>query len=163
MAANGRGCGYLALLILLMGATGLWYSLQDIRTSYEISTWPSTEGEITSSGSTPASGRSAERRHHLEIRYKYKVKEKELQGQGLFPSKMERAYKKRKVEQVVKSYPVGKRVRVYYDPEEPENSSLNKSATSTTWLGLVFGAIISAVGFWALLVVVKASRAGSPD
>lgn len=98
--------------------------------------WPSIEGVVTASSvyGTPGKGRGA----HPEIHYQF-----QLNGQSYAGDKLDfggdNNYGKNP-QPFVAQYPAGKLIKIYYDPDNPENSVLfpeHNSATGNLILSLV--------------------------
>ncbi|MCK9614104.1 MAG: DUF3592 domain-containing protein [Candidatus Omnitrophica bacterium] len=107
------------------------------------SQWPSTEGYIVSSEITRHANGSSRRlratRYSPNIYYTYKINGIEYEGRRL--TFMNSSGGKSWAEQKVNNYPAGKRVDVYYKPQDLTISVLEPGATMK-WLILSSGAIL---------------------
>ncbi len=156
---------YLILLqlVLAMGGYGLmeYSQLKKARASYD---WPSTQGTVIRSwvlvgsrerrsSSSPQpfrGGRSNAMRtsgggptRHLQLTYTYSVKDKRYKGKliryGSFSPDPD---------EMVKRYPKGRAVTVYYDPRDPKNAVLERGVPLSIFI--VLAVTGGAMGLWVL-------------
>lgn len=109
------------ILILLVGVVIGTREALEMRSSLK---WPSTEGQIISSTiskSTRDEDGCCE--YELHVRYSYQVDGMVLEGNRLRVRSDSSQFLSH-VEKKQAEYPVGARVKVYYDPEQPDRSVL---------------------------------------
>ncbi len=123
---------------------GIWNSLE----AFSSRSWPEAVGKITFS--TVASYESDSNSgtttmFYPDIRYNYSVNGKEFTGNkvdlGEYSSS-DVGY----AQKITARYPVGKSVRVYYDPAHPGTAVLEPGFTGGLWIPLVIGGVFSVVG-----------------
>jgi hypothetical protein len=138
------GTPFAVIGLVLMGIATHIYMLDGAMKS-----WPSTDGAVISSrleGSinTQAKDKWGYQRPYESsvpsVRYRYVLDSKQFDGSRIVrePSAMSPAEAKR----VIDRYPVGKTVKVYYDPKDPASSVLefkDSIAISVIVLGLIGG------------------------
>jgi hypothetical protein len=114
-----------------------WTILQNARAS---ASWPTAEGVISSSEvshSTDAEGGDS---YSPEVDYQYTV-----DGLPFSDSTIkfgENSYDRRRTaEEIAATYPVGRPVTVYYDPEEPDNAVLEPGVSGGSYIVLGIGVI----------------------
>lgn len=125
----------LAALCGVFGAGFLYWAFSQMWYVYTSSAWVATEGMITMSQfiDNPPRGDDEAR-----IRYIYSVNGETYEGRNLLPGSL--AYADALEAQKVAEYPVGMTTNVYYDPQNPQNSSLEPGTpTRLTYLGLLLG------------------------
>lgn len=106
--------------------------------------WPSTNGEVLSSGIRASQSGGS---YFPEIRYRYNVNSVEYESKVVRLSEsVLTGSSKRLAENRVNKYPQGQVVTVYYDPEDPDISALE---TEMSFSGLIFYAVL-ALGFWGV-------------
>lgn len=142
------GCGGALLFLVVFGAVGIglgiwgWGVLTNARVSEG---WPTVEGRVVRSEvdhSTDAEGGDS---YTPEIEYEYTVDGLEYEnnrvrfGENSYSSR-------RRAEEETGRYPVGRRVEVYYEPGDPDNSVLEPGATLGSYLGVVMGAMFLGIG-----------------
>jgi formylglycine-generating enzyme required for sulfatase activity len=145
------------LLLLLFSAIAAWTFVAELRAQIrggQSESWPSTEGEILSSDVEerpfPVSlGENSASYHTPVVCYEYEVNGT-LYESRTFSVGSKLFLIQSRAEEVIARYPVGKKVRVYYDPNNPEMATLEPgiSAGSLVLLGLKAVALI--VLLWAL-------------
>lgn len=114
------------IVILLVGVVIGTREALEMRASLK---WPSTEGQIISSSISehtykryPDSTNTC-CKYELLVRYRYEVDGMMLEGNRL-RVRPDRLTARRLVERQQAEYTVGARVKVYYDPEQPDRAVL---------------------------------------
>lgn len=138
---KGKGClsSIFSMGIFLLIGIGLtfwgWNILQNARASAE---WPTADGKVTKSEvsySTDADGGDS---YSPEVTYTYTVNNTSYSNNTIKFG--ENAYSSRnKAEGIASSYPVGKNVTVYYDPEKPERSVLEPGVSAGSYIVIGIG------------------------
>jgi hypothetical protein len=133
------------IIVVILGGLGItiwgWRSQASSRKARQ---WPCVEGIIEQS--QPGSEQSDLLPH---IQYTFQVGEKSYRQTFQFPSgthplpEFTRSY--------LDKYPVGKNVQIYYDPQNPQRSTL-EPGTQGDWLVLALG-ILTVIGGVAALIV----------
>jgi hypothetical protein len=128
-----------AAFSLLAGAALVWLSLWLKLRSQQCLQWPSVMGQVTESHVDDARLETTK----PVLRYRY-----EVGGQtyvGFRASFSGYGVSRAAMEAVVRPYPQGSRVRVYYDPMHPASAVLDNTAPSDWLYWFLFG-----VGFLVL-------------
>lgn len=125
-------------LALLCGAFGLaflgWAGSQ-LWSIFASGAWVQTQGMVTLSEFIDNPPR---RDDEARIRYIYEVGGKSYEGRNLLPAPL--AYGDAQEELKVREYPAGSTAAVYYDPQNPEASALERGRpTRLTYIGLILG------------------------
>ncbi len=132
------------VLILLGGIAITAWGWRIMRQAQQKKQWPTSQGTITECEPT---SRHDDLLPH--IRFSYQVANKDYHQTFQFPDdtnplpEFAQAY--------VKKYPVGKTVQVYYNPEQPQEATLEPS-TQGDWMIMAIG-ILMVIGGAAALVV----------
>lgn len=136
------------LLFLVGGVAALAFGVRDLLAIRAASRWPSAEGVVESSEvrteirETRRDNRTRRyREYSAAVVYRFTVDGVSIRGQrvrfGGFVSDTPEA-----AERDVASYPAGSAVVVFYDPENPEDSVLERGVSAGAWilpgLGLAF-------------------------
>jgi hypothetical protein len=148
MKAAFSGCmsalGFMVLFVLIGGGLSYWgwNILQDARAS---TSWPTVQGGITSSEVTVSSDSEGADSYSPEVTYRFQI-----DGQIFASSQIkfgENSYgSRRKAQEIVNQYPVGKQVMVYYEPERPTNAVLEPGVSAGSYLVLGLGLFFTAIG-----------------
>lgn len=101
-------------------------------------TWSTTQGRITRSENTWVGSRTRSPRPVIE--YTYEVASRTYVGNRIVFEYVH-VYSRESAEQFLKTYPVGITVPVYYDLENPEESTLQQTHLGL-WSGLFVGAML---------------------
>ncbi|MBP86930.1 MAG: hypothetical protein CMJ64_09460 [Planctomycetaceae bacterium] len=156
MVGRHRSGGFVVALVLGVVFTGVGFSvayflgLPMLREAKASESWPTTDGVITvarvESKQERREGKTTTMySHHIE--YRYSVNDEELTGSrvwttdGHSSSSMSSFAKK-----TVQRYPVGKEVKVFYDPEAPAICALEPGTTWMTYLPLGLGGLFFVIG-----------------
>ncbi len=138
------------LLFTGLGGAFLYWSVSQLWYVFSSRSWPSTEGTIYESRYIDHGRR---RDGEARIRYRYAVNGRSYEGGNLLPGTL--AYTDRDEQEKVRQYRPGMTVPVYYDPENPESSSLEVGVvTRFPFLGLGIGLpfiLYAAYAGWRLL------------
>ncbi|MBN2163908.1 MAG: DUF3592 domain-containing protein [Pontiellaceae bacterium] len=94
--------------------------------------------------------------YSVEIQYAYDVQQQHYEGNRYsFFGGSSNGYEGK--EAVVNQYPPGRGFEVFYDPEKPSESVINRELTGTVWLGLIPLAFV-AFGVLFLVAVLRGGR-----
>jgi len=144
--------GFLGLVFTLFGSYEVYKGMKT-------SSWPSVDGTILSSSMEKTSRRvkrtngSSGRKtsYHLNVAYAYEVNQQKYENDR-FSYGTESYRKLSKAKEALARYPKGKRVPVFYDPDNPSHSVLTRG-TGTSWIAIVLGGLGLLLAFLILLYV----------
>jgi len=150
--SKGKGClsSIFSMGIFLLVGLGLtywgWNILQDARAS---AAWPAADGVVTRSEVTRSTDSDGGDSYSPEITYTYTVNNEQLANKTIKFG--ENSYSSRKkAEGIANSYPVGKNVTVYYDPQQPEKSVLEPGVSAGSY-------IVIGIGIFFILITLVAA------
>ncbi|MBN2040216.1 MAG: DUF3592 domain-containing protein [Spirochaetes bacterium] len=137
-----------ALLVfgLILGGFGLY----KYKTGKESVSWPSVKGKITYS--RVEAGRNNKKQEYLpSVKYIYRVNKKLYTGNNITASDV---YQKTRgsANTILKKYPVGGEVSVYYNPANPDNSVLETGMRRNVYIMLGAAAFCL---FFAVVITVS--------
>lgn len=125
--------GLFGTLFLVPGLIALYFAAQGIAGEYQSRNWLHTEGvvdlsEVFANESKSASGTPAQvQRAHIV--YTYKI------GSNIFASdRVSFSPEANRAPSLVDKYPKGKKVTVYYSPDNPSSAVLEQKTASDIWL-----------------------------
>jgi len=140
---TGKGCisSILSMGVFLLIGMGLsywgWNILQDARAS---ASWPTIDGKVVKSEVTHSIDSDGGDSYSPEITYVYIVNNEQLANKTIKFG--ENSYSSRKkAEGIAASYPVGKNVTVYYDPQQPDKSVLEPGVSGGSYIVLGIGVL----------------------
>lgn len=133
----------LAIFTLAGFIVSIW-GLTVITKSRQIRAWPVAQGVITRTEL-----RSIDDPMLPLIEYRYKVEQSDYAGRLIFPKSVSPSDELSKM--YVERYPENTQVNVYYNPENPSDSTLETSG-SGDWLILVIGLLMFGFGLFFLFV-----------
>ena len=125
-AMNHRLCGVGGVL-LLIGVAGYFGIRVAESRVHATARWPSVTGHIVTSEVSTATVKTGPVRRTspiAKIRYAYSVNGQDLQSDGLRVVPMLHTTPEGTPEEIVDRYPVGKSVKVFYDPHNPTDALL---------------------------------------
>lgn len=123
---------------------GIWNSLE----AFSSRSWPYVEGKVIQSQVASYQSESDEgttTMFYPYLRYNYSVEGQQFTGDKLDMGEYSSS-NPNYAEEVVVRYPVGKPVRIYYDPAHPETAVLQPGFTSGLLIPLGLGLVFTIVG-----------------
>jgi hypothetical protein len=146
---NPKYAGIL-MVVIGVGFIGWSYHMRGIAAASEV--WPAAPGVITASDVShsvkqSSSSSGSKWRYIPRLEYRYELEGAEYTNDNIQFVSVSWEFKDRfKAERIVKPYPVGKAVDVYYDPTDPRNSVLLKGSVGGPPWGYIIGAGIVGLG-----------------
>jgi hypothetical protein len=132
------GCGLtlIGIVIATAGIIGLQPALRSLH-------WPATQGEVITSEITRQAGQTRAR-----VRYRYSIDDKTFTGGHIayHGSRSLPGLPAVTAEAIVRRYPPGSAVSVYYNPLDPVRAVLEPGAGAAITLPLVAGGLFFIVG-----------------
>ncbi len=122
-----------------------WMMIGNLREALRSKGWPTTSGKITKSEVT-WDLYQAKPRYSPDLSYDYQVGEKTFSGTAVRVGKLT-TKSEHDAEEIVRQFPVGKDVPVFYDPANPSSSCF---ITGTDWPHYV--AVVAPVFFWLVCI-----------
>jgi len=139
------------MLIVSVIATLIGFTLviwQDHQINIELSkrTWASIEGEIIESKIV------GERALRAEVKYLYKINDAMYYGNSDYniPGFGSKNYRRKTARIVENENPVGTKINVYYNPTNPERSTLRYGPYWSNYMIIGFGSVLMLVGMFGL-------------
>lgn len=110
--------------------------------------WPQTTGRVVYSGienrlSSDDNGYKTV--YRARIRYTYDVKGEPFSSEGVRYKDVETSLRA-KIDQILREYPVGSEVEVFFNPGAPQESVLEPGVAAFDYIFLVVGFVITAIG-----------------
>ena len=137
------------ILFSLGGIAGIWYGVNTVLRASSMKNWPTAEAIVTQSKvrvQRPSSGGSSST--IAEVRYRYKVEGRTYTSDRVTSAQYGSSDSSRAYGQV-RTYPVGKEVLAYYNPDDPSYAVLETRwdkiyiiAFAAGAVGLLFGGLI---------------------
>ena len=144
-----KGLGILTLAMFAGGIFLLTWGGYEMKRAYESRIWPDTQGTVTSSRIGKHSHRDSNNHTRIvytpKIRYQYQVEGKHYTCNRIeFGGKS--GGKRSKAKKVVDKYPSGKKVTVYYNPQDPKVAALKAGFSWGALFAFLAGIIFFGVG-----------------
>lgn len=166
---NHKTAKNLLFLVLGMFAAGVCliaWSGYEIKGSRESGSWPSAQGTITSSGMSKRTTRDSNHRtrttYYPKIGFHYTVDGRKYAGSRIQFGTGETGGSMKWAQKVVNKYPSGKKVNVYYNPQEPNYGVLEAGITWRSIIFLLSGILFFTVGVFCLKAYLKNRRRAGP-
>jgi hypothetical protein len=141
---------------LLFGGFIILITISGLLNSLDSSGWPSVEGKITQStvvakrGSTRVGNSNrVSITHYPKVGYSFNVGKNEYTGNSI--SFINHGGKKN-AEAMIKRFPVGKTVPVFYDPDDPRWSALETHFEPGTLIFPIIGLVICLIGLTPVIL-----------
>ena len=147
------GCELFGVMMLVMFG---YFALKGQATSK----WPSVEGTVVESRVARSSPTSGGPRYYARVKYEYDVNGVNYAAKTISIGAMREFARESSAAKIVGKYPVGKRARVYYDPEDPSRAVLEPGASSDVITILPIGVFVVVIGLAVLVVFLLRKRAG---
>lgn len=153
LAVLGSPFAFAGALVLLLGLQTYWVKLQ-------LGEWRQTEGTIlsTSIESRTSSAKGAKTRYLPQVTYSYSLPggEELLQGDKVRAGALDFTYKSRaEAEDFCKRHPVGSKAAVFYDPDNPSSSALERDVAGGGWIAILLGSFTAGLGTLLLAGAVR--------
>lgn len=140
---RSQGCasGAFILIIFLLIGGGLafwgWNILQEARAS---ASWPTVDGTVLTSSVEHRTDGEGDDIYSPLVVYRYTVNGRTFTNDTI--KQLREAYdSRREAEGITSAYPVGIKVNVHYDPDQPERSVLEAGVSAGSYLVLSIGVI----------------------
>ncbi len=148
-ASAGKNLGILALAMFAAGIFLMAWGGYEIRGSYQTGLWPDSQGNITASHVSKETNRDSDHRtrttYYPRVLYQYQVEVRRYTASRInFGGKT--GGMKWLAQRTVDRYPVGKTVKVHYNPEDPTYAVLEAGITWGSILLFLMGVIFFAPG-----------------
>ena len=105
--------------------------------------WPSTDGKVVRSQVVNKGGERGGGLTFLpDIEYQYQVKARRYKGKNVFLSYDVATGDRSRAEQRCAQYPVGREISVYYNPDNPADSCLERQADAPGYIHIIAGAFM---------------------
>jgi len=154
--------GALCAAFLFGGGWGLWQGTIATQNSLASTRWPSVSGVITTSQVAHHQSQdpnSIDTQYEADITYEYTVDGRKLTGHTVGFGDIASS-DRRPAEAAVARYPVGTKVTVHYDPENPEIAALETGLERGLVLPLGVGASFTLIGLGLAWLLVRLIRKG---
>lgn len=154
---------FFGVVFLIVGIAISVWGIQAVRRSHASRNWPTTEGTVVSSA-IERSGRSVVQNHRAEIEYEYSVKGITHSSGAVSCGDYGSAFSSH-AREIVERYPQGKKVPVYYDPQDPSVAVLEPGSSWGAYIPLLIGVLFCGVAAGGILrsILVGPPNAGAPE
>jgi len=147
----------LPLIFMLAGGVVSYFGARGLLLARESVGWPSVDGVVVASEVSQSRSSKGGTTYHAEVMYDYEVDQTIYSsnriGYGDYGSS-----NPGHARQVVNEYPKGKRVTVFYQQENPEESCLEPGIQQRTFFLPTFGAVFFLAGLAMLIYLPRAIR-----
>lgn len=143
-------------IFLLAGLLLIFLGIGTVKQAFASRNWPSCSGKILSSSVEKTSsgvGKNRSSSYTAAVLYEYRVAGQRYTSNQIFFGQYNFGSRS-PAQALAAKYPAGKRVLVYYEPQNPANAVLQPGVSWASFAVLGFGIIFSAVGagglYWAI-------------
>ena len=130
------------LPFLAAGLFVTWLGIGDVLDGRASTGWPTATGTVTEAFVEVHTGEDTS--YSAEIRYTFEVDGREHRGDRVAFSIWDSG--RAEADAIVATYPVGARVEVAYDPDDPDTSVLEPGARAGAYGLVAFGAVFIVIG-----------------
>ncbi len=135
-----------SLLLLGIGAAVVWFGWKNMEQARASEEWESVMGRVTQAEVVRSTDDNGNNIYSPRVVYDYKVN-------GQLWSSDRRNFDlltvtdrdQSKAEEILRKYPLGSEVRVYYEPGLPYNATLETGPTLVSWIVLGIGAFMALI------------------
>lgn len=139
-------------IFILAGVTMAGFGIHNIVQAHESRNWLSTDGSITFSDIERRSGSKGGSSYAPSVRYQYTIQGKQYEGSmvaiGLKHVSAGRSF----AERIIKKYPQGKSLQVFYNPADPSESVLEPGLSKRSFILFSAGITFALIGSCFALV-----------
>jgi hypothetical protein len=137
----------MAVLCIFVGA---WAAIRSVLDPLRSSSWPTAAGRITVSEVITVTNSDEGNTFQAVVAYTFQVQGKSFSGdEPYFGSEAERSWISF-ARRVQRRYPVGSAVTVYYDPEDPNKSVLQRRISGSLMFAFLAGVTVVLMGVYVL-------------
>ncbi len=144
------------MIFLCVGLGLIIFGVLSIKTAKDSETWPSVQGVILDSRIAINHGDDSTT-YGADVSYRYAVEGHKYKGDKVTVSEMSTSSQTR-ASKIVQRYPIGKKVPVYYNPKESEDSVLETGLSDGSWLLPGIGLLFFIVPLIILIITEKSNR-----
>ena len=162
---KGESDKNLVILVLAMFAAGIFLMAlggYEIKGSQESRNWPSTRGTITYSGVHKSihtdSNHRTKTTYIPKVAYRYQVKGRQYTGDRIEFGVGESGGSMKSAQKIMGRYPSGKKVPVYYNPQDPKYGILEAGFTWRSIFAFLGGVVFFAAGVFCLKAYLRNRR-----
>ncbi len=139
----GKKVGIIFLIVGIVFVSVGYYLQKEAK---KVEKWPSVKGVVVESKVVShLDSESNQTMYAPAITYRFKVGNKEFTSSSY--GFMNVSYSdSSKAEKIVKAYPAGKEVTVYYNPENPYKAVLNKKSSFLVYIPQILGWVFVVIG-----------------
>jgi hypothetical protein len=142
---------FIAIAMIAGGIFLIVWGSNELKGAYQSRSWPSTQGKITSSYikkqvNKKSSTNRTTTSFSAKVHYRYMVGGKTYSGDMICFGGTYSGGKRSLAKKVADSYPKGKKVTVYYNPENPKEAVLKTGFSWTTFMVFIGGLLFLCVG-----------------
>lgn len=154
MFAGLGASDFVVVIFGIIGVAMLFSYFQSKKKVEESQSWPAVQGYITKTHIRRETEKDNDgsriTKYYPEVLYTYEFLGKEYTGDKIsFGGKTKYSYEQ-KAENFLVQYPVGQGIKIYYDPNNPEDAVLERKALGKVIL--IIGVIFTLIAIGALLV-----------
>jgi hypothetical protein len=137
----------ICIVIFVIGTILMFWQDSEISKELEKRTWAITDGKIIDSEIV------GERAIRAEVEYQYKINQKLYRGKSDYniPGFGSKNYRRKTANIIKNQNPIGSIVRVYFDPVNPENSTLRHGPYWSNYMIIGFGGVLILAGMFGIL------------
>ncbi|MCM8538379.1 MAG: DUF3592 domain-containing protein [Lentisphaeraceae bacterium] len=130
------------LVFIVFGSSVSYFGFTNGKNGKESPSWPTVNGTVTRSKVKFSSNG-----YFPSIMYRYTIDGKEYETFGIdYGRIVEGSQAHAFAKNIVKRFPLGSQVDVYYDPLDPGESVLIPGGTSASWFIVAFGGVFIFIG-----------------
>lgn len=137
------------VVFLCIGGAMTPFGVRNVLQAQQSQNWPTTTGEVISSAVEVNSDSDGDT-YRAAVIYTYIAADKNRQSSQVFIGDDIYTSARRIVDQTVARYPVGSRVTVYYNPEDPDVAVLETGVRLNSTLFLLMGVGFGLIGLFSL-------------
>jgi hypothetical protein len=141
-----------SILMIIGGIGALWLGCNELKHGKATKEWPIVEGEIISSKVVEEVHRSPGSidksiTYTPKVQFKYSVEGVNYVSNNIFAGRGEyKSPRRSSAQNIVKKYPEGKKVLVYYNPDNPSEAVLEPGTPPGIYLPFLVGIVFLFIG-----------------
>ena len=151
------GCSPIPWILIILGVIVFAAGAHDFLRSRASADWPTAPGEIRHASVDKHKDSSDHITHSANIKYEYKVEGTVYHGDRVSFDNSKSSDSSH-ANEIVRKYPKGEKVDVYYMPDDPEVCVLEPGLTESYWFMPVVGLAFFVIGLPGVLSFRRSSR-----
>ncbi len=134
-------------VMLIVGIVFVGLSLGDLQDYFNSDDWAVSDGVVTYSEVIRSTDSDGDTTYRADVGYRFLVNEQEYTGDRVRFGGDIATSGRGGAQDTVSKYPVGREIKVLYNPDDPTENVLEREVTTSLWIFFGLGAVLLCAAF----------------